>query len=247
MSADHRLVLWDIDHTLINAAGLGALCYADAFAAVTGRTLEHREDMGGRTDRDLATATFTRHGLPVTEAVLREFFTELDRVTRGHGAFLRERGHALPGAADALRDLAAMPGVVQSVVTGNVTAVAAWKLAAYGLDAHLDLAVGGYGEEHGTRPALVRLAHGRAERKYGVRYRPGSVVVVGDTALDVAGARAAGALAVGVATGRTSVGDLRAAGAHAVLPDLTDLTEITGLIRSADTGSPVGTSDLFTN
>ena len=93
------------------------------------------------------------------------------------------------------------------------------KLAAFGLERHLDFDVGAYGSDHRERPELVPIARRKAREKYGVEFEP---VIVGDTPLDVAAARAGGARAVAVATGPFSVEELDA---DAVLADLSE-TEV---------------------
>jgi hypothetical protein len=115
--------------------------------------------------------------------------------------------------------------VHQSVVTGNIRLLAEVKLAALGLRNGLDLCIGAYGDDHEDRTELVQVARRRAAAVHGrtpAAFAGTSTVVIGDTPLDVTAALAAGARAVGVATGSHSAADLRAAGAHAVLPDLTD-------------------------
>ena len=140
---------------------------------------------------------------------------------------------ALPGAADAIETLAAA-GLRQSVLTGNIRPLAALKLGAAALGEHLDLDVGAYGDAHEVRAELVTVARQAAQTAYGTDFGGRSTVLVGDTPLDVAAALATGARAVGVATGSFSAADLAAAGAHAVLPDLTD----TSLVLAAVTGQP---------
>jgi phosphoglycolate phosphatase-like HAD superfamily hydrolase len=112
--------------------------------------------------------------------------------------------------------------VVQSVLTGNVRQIAEVKLDAAGLASHLDLSIGAYGESHEVRAELVHLARRNAARRYGADFGGEQTVLVGDTELDVAAARATGARVVGVATGGTTADKLAAAGADAVLPDLAD-------------------------
>jgi phosphoglycolate phosphatase-like HAD superfamily hydrolase len=107
------------------------------------------------------------------------------------------------------------------------------KLAAADLDEHLDLGVGAYGDAHEVRAELVPVARQAARAAYGADFSGLSTVLVGDTPLDVAAALVTGARAVGVATGSFSAADLATAGAHAVLPDLTD----TSLVLAAVTGS----------
>ena len=131
-----------------------------------------------------------------------------------------EQGELLPGVRAVLDALGARPDVVQTLVTGNVPQVAAAKVAAFGLTAAFDAEVGGYGTDDSVRSTLVRRSRERAEAKYGESFAP---VVVGDTVSDVAAALANGAVAVGVATGRTPAAELAAAGAHTVLSDLSDV------------------------
>jgi len=91
-----------------------------------------------------------------------------------------------------------------------------------------DAEVGGYGTDDAVRATLVRRSLERAEAKYGERFAP---VVVGDTVHDVTAALANGAYAVGVATGSTKMADLALAGAHAVLPDLSDVEATVRILR----------------
>ena len=106
------------------------------------------------------------------------------------------------------------------------------KLEALDLAEHIDFEIGGYGEDGADRAVLVGLAIQRAEGKYGVRFDPRRVVVIGDTPHDIKGAHDNGAVAVGVATGGSSAEELTAAGADVVLADLTKLDAL----RQAVTG-----------
>jgi phosphoglycolate phosphatase-like HAD superfamily hydrolase len=119
--------------------------------------------------------------------------------------------------------------VYQSVLTGNVRTLAEVKLSAVGLRYPLDLCIGAYGDDHEVRTELVHLARRRAAAVHG---RPLSdfsgqaTIVVGDTPLDIEAALAAGARAVGVATGSYPASALREAGAHVVLTDLTSTATV---------------------
>jgi phosphoglycolate phosphatase-like HAD superfamily hydrolase len=130
---------------------------------------------------------------------------------------------AAPGGAGQVR-------VVQSVLTGNVRAMAEMKLRALALNAHLDLEIGAYGESHEVRAELVHLARDNAARRYGTDFSGPATVLVGDTPLDVAAALETGARVVAVATGGTTAARLAASGAHAVLPDLTDTEAVLAAI-----------------
>jgi phosphoglycolate phosphatase len=216
------LVLWDIDHTLIETAGVGSELYAAAFEAVTGRSMEYPADPTGRTEPAIFAETLERHGIEATDELHAGYAVELARQYEQHGERLRTRGRALPGAQDALMALAEQPGVVQTVLSGNLRAVAITKLSAYGLDGYLDFDAGAFGEDAAKRPELVAVAQARAGAKYGTSFGPDNTVIVGDTVADVVAAREGGAAIVGVATGRDSAEELRNSGAQAVLSDLAD-------------------------
>jgi phosphoglycolate phosphatase len=210
------LVLWDVDYTLIDAAGIGRHLYELAFTELYGRVMPASAwtTVAGRTDRAIALDVLELAGL------------------------VAERAIALPGAAAAVRALAAagtaIPAAVpvrQSVLTGNIRPLAEVKLAALGpVLRHLDLAVGAFGDEHEVRAELVPVARAKAARAYRTGFGGQATVLVGDTPLDIEAALLTGARAVGVATGPYRAAELAAAGAHAVLPDLADLAAVLAAI-----------------
>ncbi|HEY7483213.1 MAG TPA: haloacid dehalogenase-like hydrolase [Streptosporangiaceae bacterium] len=223
------LVLWDIDHTLINAGGVSRQLYATAFSKVTGRALEHLADMAGRTERAIAADTLTLNGLVASEAVLVELCAAVAAEFVANEALVRRRGRALPGAAAALAAVARRPEAVQSVLTGNIESVAVSKLTAFGLARYIDFAVGAYGMDHADRPRLVRLAQQRAAAAYGRPFSRESTVLIGDTPHDVTAGHLGGARVVAVASGYSDRAALEAAGADVVLDDLSD----TGAVLAA--------------
>jgi phosphoglycolate phosphatase-like HAD superfamily hydrolase len=230
------LVLWDIDYTLIDAGGTGRAVYASVFRDLFGRDADGVAPMGGRTERAIILDTLSAAGISDPARHVDAFVAELTRRAPELRATFAARGHVLPGAAAALAALAALgPAVVQSVLTGNVPAMARAKLAAFGLDGHLDLGVGAYGDHHEVRAELVPLARRLAGAAYGRDFGGQATVLVGDTPLDVEAARATGAWAVGVATGGPTAAELAAAGADVVLPDLT----ATAAVVAAITGAPI--------
>lgn len=210
-----ELVLWDIDHTLMATRGLGRELWAEAFQRVTGVEMREQAAVTGSTERVILRETARLHDVPFTEQLFKAFAEALGTVHVRRAAELRERGHALPGAAAVLAALADR-GVRQSVVTGNVRQAAEVKLAVFGLDAYLRLEDGAYAEDGEGRPELLRVALSRA----GVSAP--AAVFLGDTPADVAGAREADVHVVAVASGRSSAGDLWAAGADLVLDGLSD-------------------------
>ena len=231
------LVLWDVDYTLLSSAGLGTRLYEVTFREMFGRELTVVAPKAGRTDRAILLETLALAGIAEPMAYVDAFLAALARQsaawngTSWSGGGAAGEVQALPGAAAAIAALAAA-GFRQSVLTGNVRPLAELKLGLAGLGEHLDLDVGAYGDVHEVRAELVAVARRAAAAAYGLDFGGPSTVLVGDTPLDVAAALATGARAVGVATGSFPAADLATAGAHAVLPDLTD----TALLLAAVTG-----------
>jgi phosphoglycolate phosphatase len=219
--ADPVLVLWDIDHTLIETRGVGAELFREAFEQATGRTLEHSPDVTGRTERAIFAETARAHG--VEPGPLQDEYEQLLAAGyRDHAAELAQRGRAIPGAAEAISALAGAGGIIQSVLTGNLRTVAEIKLRVFGLAGSLDLDIAACGSDDPVRARLVGIARQRAAAKYRSAFGPYSTVLIGDTPSDIGAARDGGAGVVAVATGRSTAAQLRQAGAGVVLQDLSD-------------------------
>lgn len=234
----HTAVCWDLDGTLLNAGPLGMEVVRTAFTAVTGLASPGpMRGLAGRTDWLLGEAL--RDTLPAAERARIEADATfgprlMDAIAAGWTGREDELAGvavALPGVRAALDTLAAEPGVVQTVATGNVERSARVKLGAVGLAGPpLDLDCAGYGDRPGPRVGILHAARERLDARHG----PGlAMVVVGDTVRDVEAAHTAGALAVGVATGPVSAEELAAAGADLVLADLTDPTPLVAVARRA--------------
>jgi phosphoglycolate phosphatase-like HAD superfamily hydrolase len=240
--AARTLVLWDIDLTLLDMRRMGATWFREALVEVTGRELPRVEPgrrlrFGGRTDRWIAREMLTAVGCEPTDELIARLHTAAEHAARRQHATMAELGVVLPGVPEVLSGLAALPSVAQTLVTGNLRAIADLKMGAFGLDRHVDLDIGGYGATSELREHLVAEAVAGARDKHGTPFTDESVVVVGDTPHDVRGALAHGALAVGVATGNHTPDELLAAGAHVVLPDLSDTTLVMAtVLRAADQG-----------
>src|SRR5437764_4327731 len=136
------------------------------------------------------------HGVHGTDEIIERVYAELIAVAEADRQLLVHKGHPLPGAAEVLAALDALPHVVQTLVTGNLPEIAGYKLGAFGLDKFVDLDIGGYGSDFEHRPDVVADAVRRAGSKHGVDFAPTSVVVLGDTPNDVAAALHHGAVAV---------------------------------------------------
>jgi phosphoglycolate phosphatase len=227
-----RLVLWDVDHTLIENAGVSKEIYAAAFAILTGRRARHLAQTEGRTDPDIMAEMFRVHRAPSfpwghVQRALEEAGAE-------HHQALAQRGAVLPGVRRLIAALAGTKGVVQTIVTGNTRANAKVKLTAAALLRSLDLDIGGYGSDDRERARLVALARKRAAAKYGAEYGDESnAVVIGDTPRDIEAARGGGARVLAVASGIHTLDELRAAGATCVMPSLTDTAAVVEYVTSS--------------
>ncbi|MGW7757328.1 HAD family hydrolase [Streptomyces violaceusniger] len=218
------LVLWDIDHTLVDTRGVGREIWAEAFEEVTGRPMREQAKIDGSTEPVILRETLRLHGLQDSRDLFERFAQALGAAHVRRAADLRERGHALPGVPPLLAALAARDGVTQTVMTGNVRAAAEVKLTAFGLDHYIDLSIGAFGEDADERPQLVRTVLRRAQMP------SEDAVLVGDTPYDVEGGLSCGVRVIGVATGRTDADDLRAAGATEVVEDLADTEKMLKLL-----------------
>jgi phosphoglycolate phosphatase-like HAD superfamily hydrolase len=224
------LVLWDIDHTLIETGGVGSEIYAAAFQKVTGHKLQQMADVSGRTEPVIFRETLALHGIDDPGNLFSVFADEQARGYAERVDELRQRGRALPGAAQALNALAKRDDAFQSVLTGNTRPSAEIKLNAFGLGTHLDLDAAAYGTDSDERADLVDIARHRATQRTGRSFGPESTVLIGDTPADVAAAQDGGARIIAVATGNSSTDDLAAAGASNVLADLTSTSALLAML-----------------
>lgn len=145
------------------------------------------------------------------------------------------RGTAAPGTAAPGTWPLARGAVIQSLLTGNVPAMARVKVTALGLAEHLDLSIGAYGDVSHIRADLVPVARRNAAARYGGDFAGRATVLVGDTPSDIEAATAHGARAVGVASGQFTERQLADAGADAVLADLTETGRV---VEAIVTGRP---------
>lgn len=225
MDVKTHLILWDIDHTLIFAGHVDHAVWIDACSRVSGRRVTTIGDVPGRTEPQILLDAMVLAGVPEERAhsLLPAAIEMAVDALGARRAELRSRGRALPGAEATLAAMSDMPGVTQSLVTGNLKSNAVLKLQTFGLDRYLDLDVGAYGSDDIRREALVRLARARAGAHLSMTFDRSNTVVVGDSPLDVTAGEKGGARSVAVATGTSSRAALVEAGADMVLDDLADL------------------------
>jgi phosphoglycolate phosphatase len=244
----HRLVLWNIDLTLVDVGRVTRAAYADAFRTVTGRPLVSLPQMAGRTESEIffdalalnEADAFAFASAPAGEEVLGRFSGELASAFRARRSLLTEQGRLLPGALAAVTEVGGLPGVVQTLLTGAIKPNAIEKLHAFALERFFDTEVGGYGSEVFPKGALLLNARGRAAEKYGVKFAAEATVYIGDSIRDVAAAQIGGARSVAVASGRSSAAELRDAGADVILSDLADTANVVRAVEWLTAPAPAG-------
>jgi len=232
----YRLVLWNIGLTLLDVARVNRAAYAEAFRAVTGRPLVQVPQMAGRTDSETffealaVNATGPRAGDPAGEELLGRFVAQLAVAFRARRGLLTTQGQLMPGALDAVTDVWRLPGLVQTVVTGSIRPNAIEVLRAFGLARYLDTEIGGFGSEVYSKGGMLLSARGRAAEKYRADFTEYTTVYIADSTRDVEAAGMGGARSIGVASGRSSAGELRDAGADVVLDDLADTAAVVAAV-----------------
>jgi phosphoglycolate phosphatase len=197
-----KLVLFDIDGTLISARGAGRRAMRVAFERVFGTAGSiDRYDLRGRTDTRIVHDVMAAEGWEaarVTERLDDFFEVYLAGLVSeiGDGRNVT----TLPGVAAVVDRLARSSEAALGLVTGNIEEGARIKLLPTGLWPHFR--IGAFGSDHMDRRLLPSLATRRAQALLGTAFSPADVVVIGDTPHDIDCARAFGAVAVAVATGQ---------------------------------------------
>jgi phosphoglycolate phosphatase len=228
--------LWNIDLTLLDVGRPTRAAYADAFREVTGRPLVRLPQMAGRTESEIffealaLNAAGPEPGEAGGEDLLSRFSHQLAVAFGARRGLLTEQGRLMPGARDTVAEVGGLPGVVQTVLTGAIKPNAIEKLRAFGIERFFDTEIGGYGSEAYPKGAMLLNARRRAADKYGADFTERSTVYVGDSSRDMEAARMGGSRSVGVASGRSSAGELRDAGADVVLDDLADTAAVVAAV-----------------
>ena len=217
-----RLVLFDIDGTLVRTGHAGTQAFAKTFAMEF--DLHHgseRMKFAGRTDVSLVREFFQIHGLDQSPGHFERFFGQyafwLDHILAS------SNGHACPGVFELIRDLEALPQPpVLGLLTGNIQLGAEIKLRHYGL--WEKFAMGGFADDHEDRNYIAAAALERGRRVLGKDLQPQEIIVIGDTLFDVRCGKFIGAKTLAVATGGATLHELKPCGADLTVADLTHIT-----------------------
>jgi phosphoglycolate phosphatase-like HAD superfamily hydrolase len=225
-SAHRQLVLFDIDGTLVLTGGAGLRAMNRACEHIVGhRSALEGVAIAGRTDWIILDDALAQNGLTLDADLLdelrRRYVEHLQEEIQLPGEGVKA---VMPGIRELLDALRPRDDMALGLLTGNFAEGARIKLQYFDLWKYFPC--GAFGDDASDRNHLVPVALERARECGLIDASPSEVFVVGDTPHDVACARAVGATPVGVATGRYSVGQLRAAGADVVFQDLGDTAAV---------------------
>ena len=219
-----RLLLFDIDGTLIRVNSSGRSAVRHALEHTFGRPLNiDGISFSGKTDPQILSEILDHHGLPLTRGdaafdQVLECYTEnfLERVKPADV-------DRLPGVRGLLDRLSALEDITLGLITGNLETTAYFKLAAADIDQHFSFSA--FGSDHHDRHELSPLALERARTATGYPFEGRDTVVIGDTPHDVSCGRVVDAQTVAVCTGRISKNELSRAAPDLLLEDLSDFEQ----------------------
>ncbi|HEX4646852.1 MAG TPA: HAD hydrolase-like protein [Verrucomicrobiae bacterium] len=217
-----RLVLFDIDGTLIRTNGAGVKAFGLAletqFKIANGI---HDVKFAGRTDTGVAREVFLRHGIEPSAENFQHFF---DCYAHWLGHILTEtRGEVCQGIGELILELESLPQPpVIGLLTGNIRLGAEIKLRHYRLWQFFR--TGGFADDHEERDQIAVIARERGCRLLGEPLRDEQVIVIGDTPLDIQCGKAINARVLAVATGSSTVEELKAHRPDWVVKDLDGIT-----------------------
>jgi phosphoglycolate phosphatase-like HAD superfamily hydrolase len=214
-----KLLLFDIDQTLINTGGAGIR----ALNRACQKLLSVENAMDGITPHGKTDPAIVREIILTRLSSTASCDTDLESILEAYLSFLREEVwistayRVLPGILEILQEMAARPDVMLGLATGNMEVGARIKLERGGLNPYFSF--GGFGSDSESRAALVRKGAEAAARKCGSVIQPDDVFVIGDTPRDIEAGKEAGFRTVGVGTGSYSPDQLLESGATFAITD----------------------------
>ncbi|MFL5813441.1 MAG: HAD family hydrolase [Bdellovibrionia bacterium] len=238
-----RLVLFDIDGTLLHGGTLWRECFEGAFQACFPDVVVKKVGFNGKTDPQICHELMGEKPLAAAQAYAQTYAMSnsvqmildeyLDRVEKALPTRANEV-EALPGTHDLLRELSNIAGLQLGLLTGNVRRGAKIKLRAAKMDHFFDFGeYGAFGDDHWDRYCLPRIAASRAMKRDGIEYRGKEIVVIGDTIHDVNCGKSIGVRSIAVGTGRNvDRAELLAAQPDHFFENLSDISAVLHAISS---------------
>ncbi|MFL5593483.1 MAG: HAD family hydrolase [Gemmatimonadaceae bacterium] len=229
-----RLVLFDIDGTLLNSGGMGRASMQRALGKVFGSPGNPAYRYDGKTDKQIVRDVMRLEGhsdehIDSRMEKLIELYLDGLREGAKGGKF---NVRPLTGVVELLDALEKRDDVVLGLLTGNVEPGARIKLKAAGIDPDR-FKINAFGSDHEHRPELPAIAQRRASETLGVDIAGDRLVVIGDTPADIECGRSLGAKAIGIASGHYTVDQLQAHNPYAVFPSLKNTSQVLETILNA--------------
>ena len=229
-----RLVLFDIDGTLLSSEGIGRTAMRRALGSIFGSPGNPAYRYDGKTDRQIVRDVMRLEGhsdeyIDSQMEKLMETYLEGLRENAKSGNF---NVRPLEGVAELLDALEPRKDVVLGLLTGNVEPGARTKLTAAGINPDR-FHINAFGSDSEHRPELPAIAQRRASERLGLDIERGRMVVIGDTPADIACGRSLGAKAIGVASGHYTVEQLQEHDPYAVFPSLANTQQVLESIVNA--------------
>jgi phosphoglycolate phosphatase len=229
-----RLVLFDIDGTLLNSGGMGRVAMQRALSQVFGSPGDPSYRYDGKTDKQIVrdTMRLEGHSDEYIDARMQQMIElYLDGLREGatSGSF---KVRPLDGVVEILAELEKRDDVILGLLTGNVEPGARIKLKAAGIDPDI-FRVNAFGSDHEHRPELPGIAQRRAGETLGLKLAGDRLVVIGDTPADIECGRSIGARAIGVASGMYTVEQLQTHNPYATFPSLSNTQQVLETILNA--------------
>ncbi len=216
-----KLLLFDIDGTILKAHGLGRRLIEDELTRLCGRPISAEQvSFSGKTDPQIIQEILLRNGLSASEAAAVAPEAIAAYVAVAHHSIAPDRIEVLPGVRTLIDRLEGQENVQLALLTGNHHITAYLKLEAAGLASHFPF--GAFGSDHADRAELPAVAVQRAYAHTGHTFTGKDVVIIGDSENDVRCGRGIGAFAVAVCTGFTERATLAAQSPDLLLDDLSD-------------------------
>jgi len=225
-----KLVLFDIDGTLLTTGAAGADAMRYAFADLCGIADGFTGiEMSGKTDAAILLEALMQHQVDETTVSVEVFYERYIPHLRLTLQELHRPRRLMPGFPALLEELAEQPDIVLGLLTGNFAMGAQLKLESFGIWHYFRL--GAYGSDHVDRNALVPIALQRTQALLGHTIPVQQTFVIGDTPRDIACAHAHGARAVAVATGGYSLAELRRYEPEHAFENLADVPTIVRIFQ----------------
>ena len=229
-----RLVLFDIDGTLLRSGGAGRVAMERALTGVFGSAGSSDYRYDGKTDRQIVRELMRLEGF-TDDDIDRSMADLLEEYVKGLHGELEARGPNVlvcAGVRELLDELETRKDIVLGLLTGNIEQGARAKLTAAGIDP-ARFRVNAFGSDHEHRPHLPAVAQRRAREVLGTDVAGDRLIVIGDTPADIQCGESIGAKAIGVATGRFSMDELRVFNPYAVFESLADTAAVMTAILDA--------------